>query len=106
MAKSGQKPVAHVEAGRAVPLARLPEHDTAFAMTVHKSQGSEFQRVAIVLPAASAKVVTRELLYTAVTRARSEVLLVGCESVLAEGVRKRTSRHSGLLERLQDIRPA
>jgi exodeoxyribonuclease V alpha subunit len=83
-------------------LARLPEHDTAFAMTVHKSQGSEFQRVAIVLPNSETKVVTRELLYTAITRARSDVLLVGRESILVGGVSKQTSRRSGLLHRLRE----
>lgn len=89
---------------RAVPLVRLPEHDTAFAMTVHKSQGSEFPRIALVLPAVSTRVVTRELLYTGVTRARSQVLLVSPESVLKEGISKRTSRRSGLLARLQESR--
>ena len=89
---------------RAVPRVRLPEHDTAFAMTVHKSQGSEFPRIALVLPAVSTRVVTRELLYTGVTRARSEVLLVSPESVLKEGISKRTSRRSGLLARLQESR--
>jgi exodeoxyribonuclease V alpha subunit len=86
---------------RTVPLARLPVHDTAFAMTIHKSQGSEFQQVAIVLPNNETKVVTRELLYTAVTRARSEVLLVGRDSTLVGGVSKQTSRRSGLLHRLR-----
>ena len=80
-----------------VHLARLPEHETAFAMTVHKSQGSEFPRIALVLPAVSTRVVTRELLYTGVTRARSEVLLVSPESVLKEGISMRTSRRSGLV---------
>lgn len=89
---------------RAVPRVRLPEHDTAFAMTVHKSQGSEFPRIALVLPAVSTRVVTRELLYTGVTRARSEVVLVSPESVLKEGISKRTSRRSGLLARLQESR--
>ncbi len=89
---------------RAVPLVRLPEHDTAFAMTVHKSQGSEFPRIALVLPAVSTRVVTRELLYTGVTRARSEVLLVSPESVLKVAISKRTSRRSGLLARLQESR--
>ena len=91
---------------RAVPLARLPEHDTAFAMTVHKSQGSEFPRIALVLPAVSTRVVTRELLYTGITRARSEVLLVSPGSVLKEGINKRTSRRSGLLARIQESDPA
>ncbi|MGH2668488.1 MAG: exodeoxyribonuclease V subunit alpha, partial [bacterium] len=59
------------------PLApsRLPEHETAFAMTVHKAQGSEFERVEVVLPSRDSRVLTRELLYTALTRARSSVRL-------------------------------
>ena len=59
------------------PLApsRLPEHETAFAMTIHKAQGSEFERVEVVLPARDSRVLTRELLYTALTRARSSVRL-------------------------------
>lgn len=87
---------------RAVPRVRLPEHDTAFAMTVHKSQGSEFERVALILPAAISRVVTRELIYTGITRARASVLLASAEAVLAEGIRRRTDRRSGLLARLAE----
>ena len=58
---------------RAVAPLRLPEHETAFATTVHKAQGSEFDRVLLMLPAKPNRVVTRELLYTAVTRSRSGV---------------------------------
>jgi exodeoxyribonuclease V alpha subunit len=91
---------------RAVPRVRLPEHDTAFAMTVHKSQGSEFDRVALILPAAISRVVTRELIYTGITRARASVLLASAEAVLAEGIRRRTDRRSGLLARLAESEPA
>lgn len=55
---------------RAVPALRLPPHETAFAMTVHKAQGSEFDEVLVLLPAQRSRVLTRELLYTALTRAR------------------------------------
>jgi exodeoxyribonuclease V alpha subunit len=55
---------------------RLPEHETVYAMTVHKSQGSEFGRVLLVLPEAPSKVVTRELVYTGVTRGRVEVVML------------------------------
>jgi exodeoxyribonuclease V alpha subunit len=81
---------------RAFYPGRLPRHQTAFAMSVHKSQGSEFDHVMLVLPDPSSPLLTRELLYTAVTRARARVTLVGCaESVLA-GTRRRVERGSGL----------
>ena len=86
---------------RAIAPARLPEHDTAFAMTVHKAQGSEFDEVMLILPAQRSRVVARELLYTAVTRARQRVVIVGDAEVLARGIDTRTSRHSGLIERMR-----
>ena len=61
---------------RAVAPLRLPEHETAFATTVHKAQGSEFDCLLLMLPARPSRVVTRELLYTAVTRSRSRVAIV------------------------------
>ena len=85
---------------RAIPLVRLPEHDTAFALTVHKSQGSEFEHVALILPARTSRVVTRELLYTGITRARKNVLLVSSADVLAAGIKTPTQRRSGMLARL------
>jgi exodeoxyribonuclease V alpha subunit len=86
------------EAGgvREIPLGRLPAHQTVFAMTVHKSQGSEMDRVALVLPPARSPILTRELLYTAITRARASVDIFGSESVLAAGITKRIERASGL----------
>jgi len=89
------------EGVRRVPLARLPPHETVFAMTVHKSQGSEFDRVAIVLPARESSLVTRELLYTAITRARSHVDIFGTEAVLRAGIAARVARASGLGEALR-----
>ena len=55
---------------RRVPLGRLPQHEPVFAMTVHKSQGSEFDEVLLVLPGQAGPILTRELVYTGVTRAR------------------------------------
>lgn len=83
-----------------LPLNRLPEHETAFAMTVHKSQGSEFDRIALVLPERDAPVLTRELVYTAVTRARTAVDIYGSETLLADAIRRRVSRSSGLRDAL------
>lgn len=88
---------------RTIPPARLPEHETAFAMTVHKSQGSEFDQVALLLPDRVSPVLTRELVYTGITRARRAVSLIGGAPVLAEAIRRRTRRHSGLIARLREI---
>ena len=87
---------------RAIAPARLPEHDTAFATTVHKAQGSEFDAVMLMLPSQVSRVVTRELLYTGVTRARGCVVLASDSEVLAQGVLSRTSRHSGLIDRMRE----
>lgn len=86
---------------RDVPVTSLPEHVTAWAMTVHKSQGSEFDRVLLVLPAdARSPVLSRELLYTAITRAREQVILHAGLSVLQSGCRRRIHRSSGLADAL------
>ncbi|MCP5290285.1 MAG: exodeoxyribonuclease V subunit alpha [Burkholderiaceae bacterium] len=88
---------------RAVPPLRLPPHQTAFAMTVHKAQGSEFDRVLLLLPAQAGRVLTRELLYTGVTRAREAVVVCGSEDVVADAVAAPTRRRSGLLARLHGM---
>ena len=75
---------------------RLPEHETTWAMTVHKSQGSEFDHAALVLPTQRTPVVTRELVYTAVTRARQRLSLYADEQILSSAVATRTERRSGL----------
>lgn len=79
---------------------RLPEHETVFAMTVHKSQGSEFDRVLLVLPEKDVPVLTRELIYTAVTRAREQIEICGLEAVLQSAVSRRIERMSGLRDAL------
>ena len=76
--------------------------ETAYAMTIHKSQGSEFDRVLVVLPQQEEhRLITRELLYTAITRAREEVLVWGPEAVLRAGIERRIKRISGLEARLR-----
>ena len=75
---------------------RLPEHETAWAMTVHKSQGSEFNHAALVLPTQLSPVITRELIYTAITRARQRLSLYADERVLVQAIATRTERRSGL----------
>jgi exodeoxyribonuclease V alpha subunit len=79
---------------------RLEAVETAYAMTIHKSQGSQFDTAAILLPAPHSRILTRELLYTAVTRARRELILVGTESSIRAAVDRPVSRASGLRERL------
>jgi len=87
---------------RAVSPAALPPHETAFALTVHKSQGSEFDEAALVLPATFGRVLTRELVYTAVTRARTRVQVIGGRRVLAQAIATRTQRDSGLSARIDE----
>lgn len=87
---------------RALPAARLPAHETAFAMTVHKAQGSEFDEVLVLLPAQRSRVLTRELLYTALTRARARVWLAADAAVLAAAAARPARRRSGLLARLRE----
>lgn len=94
-------PRADAAAIRFVAPSRLTEVETAFALTVHKAQGSEFDHVALLLPPAASAVATRELLYTAITRARRSFTLVGTEAVIAASIARRTQRHSGLGARLQ-----
>lgn len=79
---------------------QLPAHETAYATTVHKSQGSEFHRVVLVLPDQDIPLLTRELLYTAVTRARGSVAVIGKADLLAAAVERRTRRTSGLKDKL------
>jgi exodeoxyribonuclease V alpha subunit len=84
---------------RAVPTVRMPEHETAFAITVHKAQGSEFDAVLVLLPQQRSRVVTRELLYTAVTRAKMRVVIYAKADVLAAAIESQVIRHSGMLAR-------
>ncbi len=85
---------------RSLAPGRLPEHETVFAMTVHKSQGSEFDRVLLVLPEEPGPVLTRELLYTGITRARNRVRLAATEAVLRWTIERRSQRVSGLRDRI------
>ena len=91
---------------RAIAPLRLPAHDTAFALTVHKSQGSEFEEVVLVLPARPVRVLTRELIYTALTRAAARVSVAGAGEVFVAGCALRTQRNSGLRERLLEAAAA
>jgi exodeoxyribonuclease V alpha subunit len=82
------------------PPSRLSEVATVHAMTVHRGQGSQFRRVTVVLPPAESPLLTRELLYTAVTRAREFVRVVGTEDAVRAAVERPVARASGLRQRL------
>jgi exodeoxyribonuclease V alpha subunit len=91
------------QAVRSVGVSRLANVETAFAMTVHKSQGSEFEHTVLVLPAQAGRGLTRELVYTGITRARQAfTLATGRAPAFAEALARRTQRSSGLLELLGD----
>ncbi|MEP7294902.1 MAG: exodeoxyribonuclease V subunit alpha [Burkholderiales bacterium] len=86
---------------RSVGVSRLSDVETAFAMTVHKAQGSEFEHTVLVLPQEPSRVLTRELVYTGITRARAAFTLVtGRTQSLADALASRTRRSSGLSERI------
>jgi exodeoxyribonuclease V alpha subunit len=78
----------------------LPAHESAFALTVHKAQGSEFDQVLLALPERGARVLSRELLYTGLTRCRKEIVLWASEPALRQSIARRAQRWSGLAERL------
>jgi exodeoxyribonuclease V alpha subunit len=85
---------------RRILPSRLPEHETVYAMTVHKAQGSEFDSILLVLPDQASPVLTREMLYTAVTRARKRVEIWAQRETIEASIEKRVTRHSGLREAL------
>ena len=85
---------------RAFHPAALPAHESAFAMTVHKAQGSEFDTVWLLLPARDNRVLSRELVYTGITRARRELHVAGSDAVIREALARHASRWSGLRWRL------
>jgi exodeoxyribonuclease V alpha subunit len=83
-----------------VPLSRLSAVSPAHALTVHRSQGSQFEAVTVLLPPAGSPLLTRELLYTAVTRASRSVRVVGSEEAVRAAVARQVVRASGLRRRV------
>jgi exodeoxyribonuclease V alpha subunit len=81
---------------RKISPLRLPAHETAFAMTVHKSQGSEFDQVLIILPERDSPVLTRELVYTGITRAKDAIEIWATGEIFSAAVTRQTKRGSGL----------
>ena len=80
---------------------RLPEHESFFALTVHRAQGSEYDEVVVIPGDPESRVCTRELFYTAVTRARRKVTVLADAAAVRATVQRTTSRSSGLSERLR-----
>jgi exodeoxyribonuclease V alpha subunit len=83
-----------------VPLSRLSSVAPAHALTVHRSQGSQYEAVTVLLPPATSAILTRELLYTAVTRASRRVRVVGSEEAVRAAVGRQVVRASGLRRRV------
>jgi len=106
----GETPTAIVQTDsrepREIAVARLPRYADAFALSVHKAQGSEFDEVLIVLPEEDAPLLTRELLYTAVSRARKRVRIVGPKAVVLAALERRARRDSGLVEAIGEHAPS
>jgi exodeoxyribonuclease V alpha subunit len=88
---------------RMVAPGRLPAHETAYAMTIHKSQGSEFDQVLMLLPNEPSPIMTRQLIYTGITRARKRIVIWGQAAVFLDAVGHVAQRSSGLKERLATI---
>src|SRR5699024_5819030 len=86
---------------REIPLAQLSGIVAAYAITVHRAQGSQFRRVYVLLPEHSSRVLTRELLYPALTRAQDTARVIGTRAVIEQAIARRVERASGLAQRLQ-----
>ncbi|WP_070962533.1 exodeoxyribonuclease V subunit alpha [Vibrio sonorensis] len=85
---------------KAVLPSRVPSHETAYAMTIHKSQGSEFEHTLMILPPDFSPILTRELIYTGITRAKKRLTIYSDSKVLIKGIASTTQRASGLVDRL------
>ncbi|NDG44548.1 MAG: exodeoxyribonuclease V subunit alpha, partial [Gammaproteobacteria bacterium] len=82
-------------------LNRLPEYEPAYAITTHKAQGSQARRVFFILPAKNSRVLSKELIYTGITRARESVEIWGDPEVLISAATKSAARPTGLSEQMQ-----
>jgi len=86
-----------------IPVALISNYETAFAMTIHKSQGSDYDTVAVLMPEDENRVLSKELLYTAITRAKKKVVVLGKKSILKSAISKGVDRISGVVERMEKI---
>lgn len=92
------------EKNHALSLSRLPNYEPAYVMTVHKSQGSEFAHTLLIMPQTMSPVLTKELLYTAVTRAKEKFTLFSDERIWGRAVKNKVQRQSGLKEQLLTVK--
>ena len=110
MLRAGETPTVVVQSDsqepREIAEARLPRYANAFALSVHKSQGSEFDEVLVVLPEEDAPLLTRELLYTAVSRAKKRVRIVGPKEIVLAALGRRARRDSGLVDAIGEQTPS
>jgi exodeoxyribonuclease V alpha subunit len=103
--RTGERALAAFERGEQLleySPSRLSAIETVYAMTIHKSQGSQFDAAAVLLPEPGSRILTRELLYTAATRARHQLIIVGTEEAVRAAVSRPVARASGLRWRLWD----
>jgi exodeoxyribonuclease V alpha subunit len=84
------------DGGRYLTSAELPQVQICYAMTVHKSQGSEYENLLVILPGESSPLLTRELVYTAVTRAKKSLVIAGTSLAVLQAVNNQSVRYSGL----------
>ncbi|MBD3615833.1 MAG: exodeoxyribonuclease V subunit alpha [Gracilimonas sp.] len=92
------------EYAKEISATRLKEYEPAYAITIHKSQGSEFDEVAIILPSKVNSILSKEILYTAVTRARQNTLIIANEEIIRKTIQQSVSRNSGLRQKVwEDI---
>lgn len=84
-----------------IQIHQLPRYETCFAMTVHKAQGSEFQKIAIILPNKHLPILTREWIYTAITRTYYSIVLYANDDVLIQSIKNVTKRYSGLYDKIK-----
>ena len=101
MDEHGIKKVFFENNGHAFNIADLPEHEAVFAMSVHKAQGCGFGEVVFVMPRTGDALMTREMVYTAMTRAEKQLLCIGSTAVFAEALQKVTRRMSNLSKYLK-----
>lgn len=88
---------------RRIPVTKLPPVETVHALTIHKSQGSEYAHTIVVLPLEASRIVTRELVYTGITRAKPHLTLVSTPEVLKHATQTKIRRATGLADRLYDL---
>jgi len=98
--------IAGADAHRRLPISRLGDVETLHAMTVHKSQGSQAREITLLLPPDDSPLLTRQLFYTAVTRAQDHVRVVGSEAAVRAAVATQAQRATGLRQRLRAADPA